>query len=73
MWWKKNLIMMGAALAAFSASSLKAFTLGKKAAQKKQAEKALKLATIRLEVENEINKKSDADVRADLAHWLRNQ
>ncbi|WP_455480557.1 hypothetical protein V3564_05380 [Bartonella sp. B12(2025)] len=72
-WMKKNLTMIGAALAAFFIMLAKVFTLGKKVEQQKQTEKALKLVTTRLEVENEINKKSDADVRADLANWLRNK
>ncbi|MBX4335700.1 hypothetical protein K3248_03685 [Candidatus Bartonella raoultii] len=51
----------------------KAFTLGKKAEQQKQTEKTLKAATKRLEVENEINQKRDADVRAALSRWLRSK
>ncbi|UJM43274.1 hypothetical protein KAE73_00220 [Bartonella henselae] len=51
----------------------KAFTLGKKAEQQKQTEKTLKAATTRLEVENEVNQKSDTDVRAALSRWLRNK
>ncbi|WP_375668768.1 MULTISPECIES: lysozyme [unclassified Bartonella] len=39
----------------------------------KQTEKALKAATTRLEVENEINQKSDADVRTALSDWLRDK
>ncbi|EYS91995.1 hypothetical protein X471_00276 [Bartonella bacilliformis str. Heidi Mejia] len=42
----------------------KVFDLGKKAEQHQQTERALKIAKIRLEVENEINRKSNADVRA---------
>ncbi len=51
----------------------RAFTLGKKAEQQKQTEKALKAATTRMEVENEINQKSDTDVRAALSDWLRDK
>ncbi|MCZ2158729.1 hypothetical protein NPX99_05515 [Bartonella sp. 220] len=74
MWWmKKNLIVAAAALAAFFMALAKAFTLGKKTEQQKQIENALKAATTRLEVENEINQKSDADVRIALSDWLRDK
>ncbi|AGF76391.1 hypothetical protein [Bartonella vinsonii] len=74
MWWiKKNLMVTSAALAAFFMALARAFTLGKKAEQQKQTEKTLKAATTRLEVENEINKKSDDNVRNALSHWLRNK
>ncbi|WP_375642483.1 MULTISPECIES: hypothetical protein [unclassified Bartonella] len=73
LWMKRNLMITGAALAAFFIALARAFTLGKKAEQQKQTEKALKVAITRLEVENEINKKSDADVRAALSDWLRNK
>ncbi|UTO28198.1 hypothetical protein [Bartonella harrusi] len=73
LWMKKNLMLTGAALAAFFMILAKAFVLGKKTEQQKQTEKTLKTATTRLEVENEINQKSDADVRADLSHWLRDK
>ncbi|MBB5074535.1 hypothetical protein HNQ69_001687 [Bartonella callosciuri] len=66
-------MVKGAALATFFMALARAFTLGKKVQQQKQTEKALKTATTRLEVENEINKKSDADVRAALSNWLRNK
>ncbi|WP_208436980.1 hypothetical protein [Bartonella taylorii] len=73
-WWvKKNLMLTGAALAAFFIVLAKAFSLGKKAEQQKQTENALKTVTTRLEVENEINQKSDADVRAALSDWLRDK
>ncbi|GFF03015.1 hypothetical protein BH80429_06190 [Bartonella henselae] len=51
----------------------RAFQLGKKSEQYKKTEYALKTATTRLEVENEINQKSDVDVRTDLFNWLRNK
>ncbi|EJF80005.1 Uncharacterised protein [Candidatus Bartonella washoeensis] len=70
---KKNLMMIGMALAAFFMILARAFTLGKKVEQQKQTEKALQSATTRLEVENEINKKSDADVRAELSEWVRDK
>ncbi|WP_375621580.1 MULTISPECIES: hypothetical protein [unclassified Bartonella] len=74
MWWlKKNLMITGAALTAFFIALAKAFTLGKKVEQQKQIEKTLKSSTTRLEVENAINQKSDADVRAALTHWLRDK
>ncbi|EJF88537.1 hypothetical protein ME1_00537 [Bartonella vinsonii subsp. arupensis OK-94-513] len=74
MWWmKKNVMVTSAALAAFFMALARAFTLGKKTEQQKQIEKTLKAATTRLEVENEINQKSDDDVRTALSHWLRNK
>ncbi|WP_375607326.1 MULTISPECIES: hypothetical protein [unclassified Bartonella] len=73
LWMKRNLMVTGAALAAFFIVLAKAFTLGKKAEQQKQTEKTLKAATTRLEVENEINKKSDTDVRAALSRWLHDK
>ncbi|WP_273788536.1 MULTISPECIES: hypothetical protein [Bartonella] len=74
MWWmKKNLMITGAALTAFFIALAKVFTLGKKIEQQKQIEKTLKSSTTRLEVENEINQKSDPDVRAALTHWLRDK
>ncbi|KZM37375.1 hypothetical protein A6B38_03585 [Bartonella bacilliformis] len=45
----------------------KIFDLGRKAEQHQQTERALKIAKTRLEVENEINRKSDADVRSALS------
>ncbi|ENN94826.1 hypothetical protein [Bartonella vinsonii] len=73
LWMKRNLMLTGAALAAFFIALARAFTLGKKVEQQKQTENALKAATARLEVENEINQKSDADVRAALSDWLRDK
>ncbi|WP_455474930.1 hypothetical protein [Bartonella sp. B30(2025)] len=70
---KKNLILIVAALAAFFMAIAKAFYFGKNSEQQKQTKKALEAATIRLEVENEINKKSDADVRAELSRWVRDE
>ncbi|EJF79428.1 hypothetical protein MCO_00994 [Bartonella sp. DB5-6] len=72
-WMKRNLMLTGAVLSAFFIALARAFTLGKKVEQQKQTENALKAATARLEVENEINKKSDADVRAALSDWLRDK
>ncbi|OLL52471.1 hypothetical protein AT238_01075 [Bartonella henselae] len=71
LWMKRNLLLTGAALAAFFMALAKAFTLGKKAEQQKQKENILKAATTRLEVENEVNKKTDVDVRVALSNWLR--
>ncbi|EJF87770.1 hypothetical protein [Bartonella rattimassiliensis] len=74
MWWiKKNLMITGAALTAFFIILAKVFTLGKKLEQQKQTEKTLKSSTTRLKVENEINQKSDLNVRAALTQWLRNK
>ncbi|WP_425456823.1 hypothetical protein [Bartonella massiliensis] len=72
-WLKKNLMITGAALTAFFIALAKAFRLGKKLEQQKQIETILKSSTTRLEVENEINQKSDADVRAALSNWLRHK
>ncbi|EJF76589.1 hypothetical protein [Bartonella birtlesii] len=71
LWMKRNLMLTGAALAAFFMALAKAFILGKKSEQQKQTERTLKAATTRLEVENEVNQKSDADVRSELSDWLR--
>ncbi|WP_375650784.1 MULTISPECIES: hypothetical protein [unclassified Bartonella] len=73
LWMKRNLMITGAALVAFFIALARAFTLGKKAEQQKQTEKALKAAKTRLEVESEVNQKSDADVRSDLSRWLRDK
>ncbi|WP_455476541.1 hypothetical protein [Bartonella sp. B17] len=73
-WWmRKNFMFIMAALAAFFMSIAKAFYFRKKVEQQKQIKKALEAAVTRLEVENEINKKSDADVRADLTKWVRDK
>ncbi|WP_375628497.1 MULTISPECIES: hypothetical protein [Bartonella] len=55
----------------FTAALAKAFRLSKKSERKKQTENALKTATIRLEVENEVNQKSDAGVRSELSRLVR--
>ncbi|WP_455482643.1 hypothetical protein V4P56_03480 [Bartonella sp. B35(2025)] len=74
MWWmRKNFMFIMAALAAFFMAIAKAFYLGKYAEKQKQIKKALEAAARRLKVENEINKKSDADVRADLTKWVRDK
>ncbi|WP_074381077.1 hypothetical protein [Bartonella doshiae] len=70
---KKYLTVIATILAAFFIALVKAFSLGKKAEQKKQTEKALNTAKTRIEIENEINKKSDASVRTELSSWLRNE
>ncbi|EJF80052.1 hypothetical protein [Bartonella doshiae] len=73
-WWmKKNLIVIVAAFAAFFMALAKAFTFGKASEQKKQTENTLKVATTRLEIENEVNGKNDTDVRTELSHWLRDK
>lgn len=73
LWIKKYLTITIAILTAFFIALARAFFLGKKAEQQKQTKKACKMATTRLEVENEINQKSDADVRNKLSDWLRNE
>ncbi|VEJ45811.1 hypothetical protein [Bartonella vinsonii] len=73
LWMKRNLMLTGAALAAFFMILARAFTLGKKVEQQKQTENTLKTAKTRLEVESEVNQKSDADVRSALSDWLRNK
>nr|WP_236829019.1 hypothetical protein [Bartonella schoenbuchensis] len=47
--------------------------IGKKVEQHKQTEEALKAAKTRLKIEDEINKKSDDNVRSDLSNWLRDK
>ncbi|ALE03522.1 hypothetical protein [Bartonella ancashensis] len=72
-WLKEYFLVILAALAAFFMAFMKAFYTGKETEQHKQTEHALKMAVTRIEVENEINRKSDADVRAELSQWLRKQ
>ncbi|ATP12572.1 hypothetical protein BHOIPH791_12350 [Bartonella henselae] len=72
-WFKRHLFLVMMALAVFFMVLARAFQLGKKSEQYKKTEYALKTATTRLEVENEINQKSDVDVRTDLFNWLRNK
>ncbi|EJF77809.1 Uncharacterised protein [Candidatus Bartonella washoeensis] len=71
LWLKKYQMMLTAALAVFFIALVKAFHLGKKSEQHKQTENALKITTTRLEVENEVNRKSDGDVRSALSRWVR--
>ncbi|GAA5105480.1 hypothetical protein [Bartonella jaculi] len=73
LWIKKNLMLTGAALAAFFIVLARVFTLGKKAEQQKQTENTLKTAITRFEVENEVNRKSDVDVRSELSRWVRDK
>ncbi|WP_375613939.1 hypothetical protein [Bartonella sp. AP153HLJHH] len=70
-WLKKYSLMFTAALAVFFMALAKAFQLGKQSERQKQTENALKTATTRLEVENEVNRKSDAGVRSELSRWVR--
>ncbi|UJM33313.1 hypothetical protein KAE70_02040 [Bartonella henselae] len=72
-WFKRHLFLVMMALAVFFMILARVFQLGKKSEQYKKTEYALKTATTRLEVENEINQKSDVDVRTDLFNWLRNK
>ncbi|WP_142416441.1 hypothetical protein [Bartonella massiliensis] len=73
LWMKKNLMLTGAALAVFFMALAKAFHLGKKTEQRKQTENNLKAASTRFEVENEVNRKSDVDVRSELSRWMRDK
>ncbi|EJF86895.1 hypothetical protein MCY_00545 [Bartonella rattimassiliensis 15908] len=57
----------------FFVALVKAFFLEKKVENQKQTNGTFKMATTRLEVENEVNKKSDANVRTKLSNWLRNE
>ncbi|EJF77417.1 hypothetical protein MCO_01332 [Bartonella sp. DB5-6] len=72
-WFKKYFLMFTAALAVFFMALAKAFHLGKKSGWHKQTENALKTAMTRLEVENEVNQKSDVDVRTELSCWVRSK
>lgn len=65
--------MIMTALAVFFMSLAKAFHLGRKAEKHKQIDDALKTAATRLEVENEVNRKGDSDVRAELSRWVRSK
>ncbi|WP_019223005.1 hypothetical protein [Bartonella rattaustraliani] len=73
LWIKKYLTMTSAIIAVFFIALVKAFFLGKRAEKQKQTKEAFNIAKTRLEVENEINKKSDADVRNKLSNWLRDE
>ncbi|VEJ46069.1 hypothetical protein [Bartonella vinsonii] len=70
-WLKKYSLMITAALAVFFMALAKAFHLGKRSEQHKQTKHALKTAMRRFEVENEVNQKSDGDVRTELSRWVR--
>ncbi|MFT4343106.1 hypothetical protein [Bartonella bacilliformis] len=72
-WLKEYFLITLASLAAFFMALAKVFDLGKKAEQHQQTERALEMAVRRLEVENEINRKSNADVRSALFQWVRNK
>lgn len=73
LWIKKYLMMTLAIIVAFLIALVKAFFLGKRVEKQKQTKEAFNIAKTRLEVENEINKKSDADVRNKLSNWLRDE
>ncbi|EJF77765.1 hypothetical protein MCO_00903 [Bartonella sp. DB5-6] len=73
LWIRKYLTLIATILAAFFVALVKAFFLGKRVEQKKQTEEALKTAKTRIEIENEINKKSDTNVRTELSNWLRDE
>ncbi|MET3560720.1 hypothetical protein ABID39_001429 [Bartonella japonica] len=68
---KKYQLMIMTALAVFFMALAKAFHLGRKAEKHKQIDHALKTAETRLEVENEVNRKGNSDVRAELSRWVR--
>ena len=68
---KTYIITIGAAIAAFFISFLKAFRIGQKFEQQKRLQKDLELAQRRLEVENEINQQNDSVIRSALRHWMR--
>ncbi|ATO56910.1 hypothetical protein [Bartonella sp. 1-1C] len=71
LWGKKYGVVVMAAIAAFFIALVRAFRLGKKTEQQKQTETLVKRAITRLEIENEVNKQSDGDVRSDLSQWVR--
>ncbi|MBX4336601.1 hypothetical protein [Bartonella raoultii] len=73
LWIKKYLTLITTVFVTFFMALAKAFFLGKKSEQQKQMKKNLETAKTRLEVENEINKKSDAGVRTELSNWLRDE
>ncbi|OPB31574.1 hypothetical protein [Bartonella sp. AR 15-3] len=70
---KKYFAVMMAVLTAFFIALMRVFRLGKKTERHKQRESIVKRAITRLEIENEVNKKNDADVRADLSEWVRDK
>lgn len=55
----------------FFVALVRVFRLGKKTERQKQTETIVNRAITRLEIENEVNKKSNADVRSDLSQWVR--
>ncbi|WP_425277457.1 hypothetical protein [Bartonella queenslandensis] len=65
--------MITTALAVFFMALARAFYLGKKSERQKQRENALKAASTRFEVENEVNQKSDRGVRCALSRWVRDK
>ncbi|ALE03444.1 hypothetical protein [Bartonella ancashensis] len=66
-WLKEYFLITLAAFAAFFMAFMKAFYTGKETEQHKQTERASEMAVRQLEVENEINRKSDADVHSALS------
>ncbi|WP_273759911.1 hypothetical protein [Bartonella sp. ML70XJBT.G] len=72
-WLKRNLSLLLTAIAVFFIALAKAFHVGKQSERHKQVETALKRARTRLEVENEVNQKSDSGVRAALSRWVRSK
>ncbi|MDD9331058.1 MAG: hypothetical protein PV353_12135 [Bartonella sp.] len=70
---KRYFVAVVAVLTAFFVALVKVFRLGKKTERQKQTETIVKRAITRLEIENEVNKKSDAHVRADLSEWVRDK
>ncbi|MCL6229808.1 hypothetical protein [Bartonella bilalgolemii] len=57
----------------FFVAVVRGFRLGKKTERQKQTETIVKRAITLLEIENEVNKKSDADVRAAFSEWVRHK
>ncbi|CDO46987.1 hypothetical protein AT246_06160 [Bartonella henselae] len=71
LWGKRYFVVVMAVLTAFFVALVRVFRLGKKTERQKQTETIVKRAITRLEIENEVNKKSNADVRSDLSQWVR--
>ncbi|WP_370931906.1 hypothetical protein [Bartonella sp. DGB1] len=68
---KKYLYIAGAVITAFFVALAKAFKLGQQDQQNKQDKETLKSIGIRQKVENDINKKSDDNIRDSLRKWVR--
>lgn len=68
---RRYLVIIITTITAIGLSLLRAFSLGKQQEQAKQNKAALDASINRQEIEDEINKSDDANIRADLSSWVR--